>query len=45
MNYVEDLKQIINEKFVAQGGFTCYEWNDLLNDLLNKMNELERNDK
>ena len=39
----KNLKQIINEKFVAQGGFTCYEWNDLLNDLLNKMQEIEGN--
>ena len=40
----KNLKQIINEKFVAQGVFTCYEWNDLLNDLLNKMQELEGSD-
>lgn len=38
----KNLKQIIKKKFVAQGGFTCYEWNDLLNDLLNKMQELEK---
>lgn len=25
------LKEIIKKKFVAQGGFTSYEWNDLLN--------------
>ena len=37
----KNLKQIIKKKFVAQGGFTSYEWNDLLNDLLNKMKELE----
>lgn len=39
----KNLKQIIKKKFVAQGGFTSYEWNDLLNDLLNKMQELEGN--
>lgn len=38
----KNLKQIIKKKFVAQGGFTCYEWNDLLNDLLNKMQEIEQ---
>ena len=38
----KNLKQIIKKKFVAQGGFTSYEWNDLLNDLLNKMQELEQ---
>lgn len=37
----KNLKQIIKKKFVAQGGFTSYEWNDLLNDLLNKMQEIE----
>lgn len=31
------LKEIIKKKFVAQGGFTSYEWNDLLNELLDKM--------
>ena len=36
------LKEIIKKNFVAQGGFTSYEWNDLLNELLNKMSELER---
>lgn len=36
------LKEIIKKKFVAQGGFTSYEWNDLLNDLLDKMQELEK---
>ena len=35
------LKEIIKEKFVAQGGFTSYEWNDLLNELLDKMQELQ----
>lgn len=35
------LKKIIKKKFVAQGGFTSYEWNDLLNELLDKMQELE----
>ena len=40
----KNLKQIIKKKFVAQGGFTSYEWNDLLNDLLNKMQELEGSD-
>lgn len=38
----KNLKQIIKKKFVGQGGFTSYEWNDLLNDLLNKMQELEK---
>ncbi len=36
------LKEIIKKKFVAQGGFTSYEWNDLLNELLDKMQELEQ---
>lgn len=36
------LKEIIKKKFVAQGGFTSYEWNDLLNELLDKMRELEQ---
>ena len=36
------LKEIIKRKFVAQGGFTSYEWNDLLNELLDKIVELER---
>lgn len=36
------LKEIIKKKFVAQGGFISYEWNDLLNELLDKMQELER---
>ena len=40
----KNLKQIIKKKFVAQGGFTSYEWNDLLNDLLNKMQKLEGDD-
>ena len=35
------LKEIIKKKFVAQGGFTSYEWNDLLNELLDKMQEIE----
>lgn len=35
------LKEIIKKRFIAQGGFTCYEWNDLLNELLYKMQELE----
>ena len=38
------LKEIIKKKFIAQGGFTSYEWNDLLNDLLDKMQELENGD-
>lgn len=38
----DKLKKIIKKKFVAQGGFTSYEWNDLLNELLDKMQELER---
>lgn len=37
------LKEIIKKKFVAQGGFTSYEWNDLLNELLDKMQEMEKN--
>ena len=37
------LKEIIKKKFVAQGGFTSYEWNDLLNKLLDKMQEMEKN--
>lgn len=36
------LKEIIKEKFVFQGAFTSYEWNDLLNELLYKMKELEQ---
>ena len=36
------LKEIIKKKFVAQGGFTSCEWNDLLNELLDKMQELEQ---
>ena len=36
------LKEIIKKKFVSQGGFTSYEWNDLLNELLDKMQELEQ---
>lgn len=36
------LKEIIKKKFVTQGGFTSYEWNDLLNELLDKMKELEQ---
>ena len=36
-----ELKEIIKKKFVAQGGFTSYEWNDLLNELLDKMQEIE----
>ena len=38
-----ELKEIIKKKFVAQGGFTSYEWNDLLNELLDKMQEMEKN--
>lgn len=38
------LKEIIKKKFVAQGGFTSYEWNDLLNELLDKMQEIEGSD-
>ena len=38
------LKEIIKKKFVAQGGFISYEWNDLLNELLDKMQELEGSD-
>ena len=26
--------EYINKKFVSQGGFTSYEWNDLLSELL-----------
>lgn len=37
-----ELKEVIKKKFVAQGGFTSYEWNDLLNGLLDKMQEIER---
>lgn len=33
----DKLKEIIKKKFVAQGGLASYEWNDLLNELLNKM--------
>ena len=36
------LKEIIKKKFVAQGGFTSYEWNDLLNEILDKMQEIEQ---
>lgn len=36
------LKEIIKEKFVFQGAFTSYEWNDLLNELLDIMQELEQ---
>lgn len=36
------LKEIIKKKFIAQGAFTSYEWNDLLNELLDKMQELEQ---
>lgn len=36
------LKGIIKKKFIAQGGFTSYEWNDLLCELLNKMQEVEQ---
>lgn len=36
------LKEIIKKKFVTQGGFTSYEWNDLLNELLDKMQEIEK---
>ena len=36
------LKEIIKKKFVAQCGFTSCEWNDLLNELLDKMQELEQ---
>lgn len=35
------LKEIIKKNFVSQGGFTSYEWNDLLNELLDKMQEIE----
>lgn len=38
----DELKEIIKKKFVAQGGFTSYEWNDLLNELLDKMQEMEK---
>lgn len=34
------LKEIIKKRFIAQGAFTSYEWNDLLNELLDKMQEL-----
>lgn len=36
------LKEIIKKRFIAQGGFTCYEWNDLLNELLDIMQEIEQ---
>ena len=42
-NNWNELKEIIKKKFVAQGGFTSYEWNDLLNELLDKMQEMEKN--
>ena len=38
-----ELEEIIKKKFVAQGSFTSYEWNDLLNELLDKMQEMEKN--
>lgn len=38
------LKEIIKKKIIVQGGFTSYEWNDLLNELLDKMQELEQGD-
>lgn len=41
-NNLNKLKEIIKKKFVAQGGFTSYEWNDLLNKLLDKIQEIER---
>lgn len=38
------LKEIIKKRFIAQGAFTSYEWNDLLNELLDKMKELQGSD-
>ena len=40
---LEEINNFIKKKFVAQGGFTSYEWNDLLNKLLDKMQEMEKN--
>lgn len=31
---IDKAAEYINKKFVSQGGFTSYEWNDLLNELL-----------
>lgn len=31
---IDKTTEYINNKFVAQGGFTSYEWNDLLAELL-----------
>lgn len=33
-------KNHINDKFVTQGGFTSYEWNDLLKQLLDILKEV-----
>lgn len=45
VNNWNKLKEIIKKNFVAQGGFTSYEWNDLLNELLDKMQELEQGEE
>lgn len=31
---IDKATEYIKKKFVSQGGFTSYEWNDLLNELL-----------
>lgn len=33
--------EYIKPKFVEQGGFTSYEWNDLINDLLEILGDSE----
>ena len=37
---IDKTKNHINDKFVTQGGFTSYEWNDLLKQLLDILNEV-----
>lgn len=37
---IDKTKNHINDKFVTQGGFTSYEWNDLLKQLLDILKEV-----
>lgn len=37
---IDKTKNRINDKFVTQGGFTSYEWNDLLKQLLDILKEV-----
>lgn len=40
---LDEIEKYIKLKFVAQGAFTSYEWNDLLSDILQIVNKAKGN--